>query len=74
MHPTTQQLSNALNILRIVAETIRDTNGPVPEGPLYQALATRGCDLPTFERIVTTLVNTGVVRRSNHQLSWIDPQ
>ena len=31
-------------------------------------------DMPTFESMVNTLVNTGLVKRAaNHVLAWVEP-
>jgi hypothetical protein len=57
-----------------LGETIKEAGSDgVPEGVLYAALMTRGVSLESFNRMVNLLIKAGVVKRSNHLLTWIGP-
>ena len=72
MSVTKEQTLAAVKTLIAVAETIREAK-QVPAGTLY-AMLMGVMDLPTFESMVNTLVNTGLVGRgANHMLVWIEP-
>ena len=66
------QATDAVKVIQAVAETIREV-GSCPAGMVYAALMTKGCSLPAFEKIIDVLVNSGVVKRNNNMLIWIDP-
>ena len=66
---TTQELAAGLNILRAVADTVREL-GRAPRGTLYAALMARGITLPAYEKIESILVGAGLVRRAGDCLVW----
>lgn len=68
---TSADVSKAVSILKIVADTIREVK-EVPEGHLYAMLMQYSCTLQNFESIVTTLVNAKLVRRQHHCLYWVE--
>ncbi len=71
MSITKEQAAAAVKTLIAVAETIRELKR-VPAGTLYATLMGT-MDLPTFESMVNTLVNTGLVKRDGHVLAWVEP-
>ena len=70
---TKEQLAGGLMVIKAVADAIKGA-GQIPAGTLYAALNSKGCDLPTFERIVGMLTNdasgTPLVLRKNDLLIW----
>jgi hypothetical protein len=74
MNPTTPsaaQTKAAFRVVVAVTDTIREA-GRVAEGPLYAMLCDR-MDLQAFERMVTIIVGTKLVRREGHELVWQGP-
>ncbi len=71
MNPTKQQTLAAVSALMAVAEAIRELK-QVPAGKLYATLMPL-MDLPAFEGLVRVLANTGLIRRENELLTWIEP-
>ena len=68
---TKEQMVAAVMIVKAVGDAIRDL-GNVPSGHLYSELSGR-MDINTYERIIATLVRTGLVRKSGHVLHWVEP-
>lgn len=67
---TEQQVKAALAMCQAMAEAIRDL-GSVPSGHLY-AQVMGHMDLPTYDRIIDTLIRTGLVRKdASHLLTWV---
>ena len=67
--PTTQELQAGLNIVRAVADTVREL-GRAPRGVLYSALMGRGISLADYEKIEGILICAGLVRRAGDCLVW----
>lgn len=66
------KLKAAVAIARAVAEAIREL-GSVPSGHLYAQLMGH-MSLEIYERVIDTLVKTGLVRKDrSHLLTWIGP-
>lgn len=65
---TTNQAVAGFQVLQAVAEAIREAK-QVPSGTLYAVLMGK-LDLATYERIIQTLKNTGLVTESGHMLTW----
>ena len=62
----------ALEVLRVVADTIRELK-QVPSGHLYaQLMGTM--DLATYEKIIGVLKNAGLITEQNHLLTWNEPK
>ena len=61
-----------MEVLMAVSESIRELK-QVPSGVLYAQLM-GVMDLATYNRIVQTLKDAGVVREQFHVLHWIDPK
>jgi len=58
-----------------VCEAIRELKS-VPAGHLYALMMESFPDLTAdqFDRFIETLVNTGLVSRKNHVLTWTGPE
>jgi len=64
------QVQAAVEILRAVAEMIQSV-GQIPSGQLY-ALLMGKMDIETYERMISTLIGAGLIRRErSHMLVWI---
>ena len=64
------QVQAAVEILRAVAEMIQSV-GQIPSGELY-ALLMGKMDIETYERMISTLIGAGLIRRErSHMLVWI---
>lgn len=70
--PSKAQVLAAFQATTALAESIR-TLGEVPSGHLYAQVCAH-MDLPTYERIIATLKNAGLVSESAHLLKWIGPE
>lgn len=66
---TTQEIKAGLNIVRAVADTVREL-GRAPRGVLYSALMGRGISLTSYEQIEGILVRAGLVRIETDCLAW----
>jgi hypothetical protein len=67
---TTAQMKAGLMIVKAVADTIREL-GEVPAGTLYAHMMDR-MDLSAFEKMIDTLVHSGLVeKRNSHLLVWV---
>jgi hypothetical protein len=66
---TATQVKAALAVTMAVAETIREL-GRTPSGHLYAGLCDR-ISFASYEQIIGTLVNAGLIRKSGHELIWI---
>jgi hypothetical protein len=69
MPVTRKQVADALMTMQAVVETVRDA-GRVPLGTVYATLMNR-MDLAAYEKMVTLIVGTGLVRLENHELIWV---
>lgn len=61
-----------LEILKTLCEVIK-VKGTIPSGELYAHLMPYGCSLEQYESLINTLLNTGLVKRQNHLLTWVPP-
>lgn len=66
---TNEELAAGLNVLRAIADTIREL-GSVPSGHLYAQLCGK-MTLDTYNSIIRTLCGTGLVKESGHLLTWV---
>jgi hypothetical protein len=69
--PTAAQLKAGLAVMVAVTETIREV-AEVPSGHLYAQLCGK-MSLSAYESMVTTLVNTGLVKKTGDMLKWTGP-
>ncbi len=68
---TGKDLKAGLEIIKAVADAIREL-GRVPSGHLYARLAASGCTFENYEKIISIIKNTGLVRETpGHELVWI---
>lgn len=66
---TRRAILAAMRIAATLAEVIIER--PIPEGELYAIGMTAGLGLRDFNAAIQLLVDSKVVRRSNHLLTWI---
>jgi hypothetical protein len=66
------QVEAALGIILAVANAIQGL-GEVPSGELYARMMPHGIKLDAYEKIISTLKGAGLVRESNHLLTWVGP-
>ena len=66
------QAKAALSALVAIADAIREA-GRVPSGTLYAILCGR-MDLRTYEALIRTLKNAGLVEEKYNELRWIGPE
>ena len=71
MTATKQEITAVLTAIMAIGDAIRDL-GSVPSGHLYAQLMSK-LDLATYERIIKTLKDAGLVTESNNLLTWIGP-
>lgn len=57
-----------LNAVRALADAIKEL-GEVPSGHLYTSVM-GSINLQQYERMIETLVRSGVIRRNGHLLVW----
>ena len=69
---TSAQVAAAFSATAAIAEAIR-TLGEVPNGHLYANVCGH-MELGTYDKIIQTLKNTGLVSESAHLLTWIGPK
>jgi hypothetical protein len=71
--PTRSQLVGALEIVKAVAEALREL-GEVPAGTLYAALMSK-LSHAEFEQIIGIIHGAGLIERDDsHLLRWIGPE
>ena len=56
-------------VSNVIAETVQNVGGTVPEGPIYAALMSVGITIEDFQTVISKLVEDSRVRRvGNHCL------
>jgi len=66
-----QKKQAAQQVLQIISDTIRDCPDGAPLGPMYMALTARGMSIETFQQIISTMEQIGLIKVSNHCAYWI---
>jgi len=65
--------ASAIKAIMAIADVIKDV-GQMPSGILYDALASRGCNIGQFEHIITLLTGptpeTALIRQEGCMLIW----
>lgn len=69
MNVTREELSASLQVIKAVADTIRELK-EIPSGHLYAQLMTSGMTLNQYQQIISMLKRTGLVSESNNLLTW----
>jgi hypothetical protein len=69
MGVTAEEVSGAIQILKAVADTIKEL-GSVPSGELYAMLSGR-MSLENYTKIINILKNAPVIKEEHHLLIWI---
>lgn len=69
---TKEQVKSVLAVVQALAEAIREL-GSVPSGHLY-AMVMSHMSLDDYNHSIAVLRSSGVVRESNHVLTWVGPQ
>jgi hypothetical protein len=65
---TADQLKAGLAALRAIADAVREL-GSVPSGHIYAAVMGT-MDITAYEKAITLLCNSGVIRKSGDMLHW----
>ena len=72
MNATKEQIKATLDTVRVIADAVRQL-GSVPNGILYaQVMPHMGFE--TYQRIIQTLKNCGLVKEESNVLTWVGPQ
>ena len=66
------QVKAAATMLIVIADTIREAKS-IPSGHLY-AILMPYMSLETYTSIINGLKDAGVVKESNHLLTWVGPE
>ena len=70
----TATASQAIEVIRQVAETIRECK-TIPSGSLYTVLMGRGLNLRQYEAIIGILKRSDLIEVSSaHMIRWIGPE
>lgn len=69
--PTKEQIRAYLEATITMTETIRELKS-VPNGHLY-ALVMSKISLESYNKVIATVKKTGLVKESNHVLTWVGP-
>ena len=64
----TDKAKATMEVMAAIAEVIQAA-GAIPSGHLYAALTSK-LDLETYQVIIGTLVEAGLVKNKNHLLTW----
>lgn len=67
------KLKAVLMIYKAIADTIQEL-GETSETSLYLAVSSHGMGLEHLHRILQGLVDMGMIRWSNHFITWIGPK
>ena len=67
----TEKVKSAVRVIQAVAEAIRELK-EIPSGHLYAQLMGK-MSLDTYNQIIATLKNAGLVKEEFHYLTWIEP-
>lgn len=71
--PTPTQRAKAIkDLIFCLLEAIREVK-QIPSGHLY-AIVSSHVGLETYNAAIDIIVESGVVTRSNHMLTWVDPK
>jgi hypothetical protein len=70
---TKEQVGAYLQVVKAIADGIRDA-GPlgIGEGPIYEMVCGI-MSLDAFERTIGILTRSGLIKRQDHCLTWIEP-
>lgn len=63
-----EQLTSALMVCKAIADAIQQL-GEVPSGTLYAHVMGK-MDMPTYERVIATVVSAGLVEKRGDLLVW----
>ena len=66
-----QNVQAYLNACRAIADAIKEL-GSVPSGHLY-ARVMGYMSLDVYDSVINRLIGAGLVRRSNFELFWVEP-
>ncbi len=72
MKPTKEEIAGTIQLVKCVADTIRELK-QVPSGHLYAQMMAH-VNLPTYNGVITVLKASGLVREENHLLIWVEPK
>ena len=66
----TSEIKAGLEVIKAIAEAIREAKS-IPSGTLYAVLMGK-LSLEQYEKIISILINAGLVTESGHVLTWAD--
>lgn len=72
MSVASEKLAGSIQVLKAVAETIREL-GEVPSGHLYAQLMGK-MNLEQYQSMIRILKDTGLISESGFVLKWCGPQ
>lgn len=72
MNVTKEQVGQAIDVVRALAEAIR-TSKQIPSGHLY-AMVVGSMDLATYNGAIGLLKRAGLVAEKGNALTWIGPE
>jgi len=71
--PTNDEIMAVIRIMQIVVETIREMGKMgAPSGVVYAALQTMGCNLASYNRMISELKNLGIIQEKNNLLFYVE--
>jgi hypothetical protein len=68
MSTTTTHIASGIKVLAALAEAIREA-GTIPSGHLWAA-SMGHMDFETYSKAIRMLAQAGVIKTSNHTLTW----
>ena len=67
-----EQVKAAFSIVAAVSTMLHEIKR-IPNGHLYAAMMEKGCSLETYEGIIRTIKNAGLIKIENDEIIWIGP-
>lgn len=69
---TKPEVAAAINAVKAIADAIREL-GSVPSGEFY-ARVSGYLTIGQYEKVIGLLKGAGLVRETNHVLTWVEPK
>lgn len=66
-----EQRKAALEVLKALADTIKEAPDGAPLGPMYAAFMSHGMSYDTFMGIIGMMEHTGLIKVRNHCAFWV---
>jgi hypothetical protein len=71
VEPTKAQKEYGIKLIMAVTEAIREAKR-IPSGHLYAMLMSK-MDINTYNKLITIIKRTGLVKEEYHELIWVGP-